>query len=106
MANRMFTSVAQDSLPRHHAASECWEIIADRLHAEARSYGISGNPGDGYLSNATVDGMLFAQVVSKIKNEHLRLRSLVPKEERLQGGLRIYGSASGRYRIPSILNVG
>jgi predicted transcriptional regulator len=48
---------------------------------------------------------LLAQVLSKMKNSHIRLRCLVPKEDQPHGGLTIYGSASGRYPIPPTLIV-
>jgi hypothetical protein len=64
-----------------------------------------GRGAYGYLSHATIEGSLFAQVASKMKNGHLRLRCLVPKEEQPQGGLTIYGSSSGRYPLPPTLIV-
>lgn len=66
----------------------------------ALSYLRGGNGAYGYLSHATIEGALFAQVLSKMKGGHLRLRCLVPKEEEPHGGLTIYGSSAGRYPIP------
>jgi hypothetical protein len=71
----------------------------------ALSY-LRGNRGAyGYLNLARVEGSLFAQVVGKMRNGHLRLRCLVPREARPQGGLMIYGSACGRYPVPPTLIV-
>jgi hypothetical protein len=50
-------------------------------------------------SHATVKGGLLAQVVSKMKNGHIRLRCLVPKEDQPHGGLTIYRSASVAIRF-------
>jgi hypothetical protein len=66
----------------------------------ALSYLRGGRGAYGYLSHATAEGALFGQVASKMKNGHLRLRCLVPKEEQPQAGLTIYGSSTGRYPIP------
>jgi hypothetical protein len=71
----------------------------------ALSY-LRGNRGAyGYLNLARVEGSLFAQVVGKMRNGHLRLRCLVPREAGPQGGLTIYGSACGRYPVPPTLIV-
>jgi hypothetical protein len=71
----------------------------------ALSYLRGGRGAYGYLSHATIEGSLFAQVASKMKNGHLRLRCLVPKEEQPLAGLTVYGSSSGRYPLPPTLIV-
>jgi predicted transcriptional regulator len=71
----------------------------------ARSVNLRGGRGAyGYLGHATVEGTLLAEVVTKLRNNHLRLRCVVPKEEQSQGGLTVYGSSCGRYPIgPTVI---
>jgi predicted transcriptional regulator len=57
------------------------------------------------LNLARVEGSLFAEVLGKMRNGHLRLRCLVPREAQPQGGLTIYGSTCGRYPVPPTLIV-
>ena len=71
----------------------------------ALSYLRGGRGAYGYLSRVRVEGSLLAQVLGKMKNGHLRLRCLVPKESEPEGGLTIYGSVCGRYPIPPTLIV-
>jgi len=71
----------------------------------ALSYLRGGRGAYGYLNLARVEGSLFAQVLAKMRNGHLRLRCLVPRETQPQGGLTIYGSACGRYPVPPTLIV-
>ncbi len=71
----------------------------------ALSYLRGGRGAYGYLNLAKAEGSLFAQVLAKMRNGHLRLRCLVPKEPQPQGGLTIYGSTSGRYPVPPTLVV-
>jgi len=71
----------------------------------ALSYLRGGRGAYGYLNLARVEGSLFAQVLAKMRNGHLRLRCLVPREAQPQGGLTIYGSACGRYPVAPTLIV-
>ncbi|HKP92665.1 MAG TPA: hypothetical protein VJS88_02120, partial [Chthoniobacterales bacterium] len=66
----------------------------------ALTYLRGGNGAYGYLSHGRIEGDLLRQVTGKMKEGHLRLRCVVPREETPQGGLTIYGSAAGRYPIP------
>ncbi|MFL6589077.1 MAG: glycoside hydrolase family 2 protein [Chthoniobacterales bacterium] len=69
----------------------------------ALTYLSGGDGGYGYLTHGRIEGELLRQVVGKMKEGHLRLRCLVPREETIQGGLTIYGSSAGRYPIPPTL---
>jgi hypothetical protein len=65
----------------------------------ALSYLRGGRGAYGYLSHATIEGDLLTTVKKEMKGNRMRLRCLVPIEERRHGGLTIYGSACGRYPI-------
>ena len=65
----------------------------------ALSYLRGGRGAYGYLTRATIEGASLAEVITKTRNGHLRLRCTVPKDEQPEGGLTIYGFASGRYPI-------
>jgi hypothetical protein len=85
-----------NGVPVYHA------ILPNHPH-DARgslSYLRGGNGAYGYLTHARIEGDLFNQVSGRMKEGHLRLRCLVPRDEQPQGGLTIYGSASGRFPIP------
>jgi hypothetical protein len=65
----------------------------------ALSYLRGGRGAYGYLTHATVEGALLEEVKAAMKGSRVRLRCAVPRDETPQGGLTIYGSASGRYPI-------
>jgi hypothetical protein len=67
----------------------------------ALTYLRGGDGGYGYLSHGRIEGELLRQVSGKMKEGHLRLRCLVPRDDTTpRGGLTIYGSSAGRYPIP------
>jgi hypothetical protein len=70
----------------------------------ALSYLNGGRGGYGYLCHANVEGPLLEQVKAAIKGTHVRLRCTVPRDEQPQGGLTIYGGATGRYPLgPTVI---
>ncbi|HEY2138487.1 MAG TPA: hypothetical protein VGH00_00300, partial [Chthoniobacterales bacterium] len=71
----------------------------------ALSYLRGGRGGYGYLTHATVEGALLAEVKAGMKGNRIRLRCGVSRDENPQGGLTVYGSASGRYPIGPTLIV-
>ena len=69
----------------------------------ALSYLRGGRGAYGYLCHATVEGDLLRTVLQQMRGEHIRLRCVVPREEKPHGGLTIYGYNAGRYPIPPTL---
>jgi hypothetical protein len=69
----------------------------------ALSYLRGGRGAYGYLCQAAVEGELLRRVLTQMRGQHLRLRCLVPREEKPHGGLTIYGYDSGRYPLPPTL---
>ncbi len=69
----------------------------------ALSYLHGGRGAYGYLCHATIEGDLLHEVLQQIRGEHLRLRCLVPREQKPHGGLTIYSYNAGRYPIPPTL---
>lgn len=66
---------------------------------------LSGGRGDyGYLCHATVENGLLREVVNNSRGNYLRLACLVPRDERPQSGLTIYGYDTGRYPLgPTVI---
>jgi Glycosyl hydrolases family 2, sugar binding domain/Glycosyl hydrolases family 2, TIM barrel domain/Glycosyl hydrolases family 2 len=70
----------------------------------ALTYLSGGRGAYGYLCHATVEGELLRQVVNNSRGSDLRLRCVVPRDERPQGGLTIYGHNTGRYPLgPTVI---
>ncbi len=64
-----------------------------------------GRGAYGYLCHATIEGELLAEVLRKMRGDHLRLRCVVPRDEPPCGGLTIYNYDCGRYPIGPTLIV-
>jgi hypothetical protein len=69
----------------------------------ALSYIRGGRGAYGYLCHAMIEGDLLREVLQCMRSEHLRLRCLVPREEKTHGGLTIYGYNAGRYPLAPTL---
>jgi hypothetical protein len=66
--------------------------------------GDTGRGAYGYLAHATIEGALLRDIVERVHNDHLYLRTQVPGDMPLQGGLTVYGAQSGRYPVaPTII---
>ncbi|MDP9099011.1 MAG: glycoside hydrolase family 2 [Verrucomicrobiota bacterium] len=71
----------------------------------ALSYLNGGRGAYGYLTHATVEGVLLEEVKAAMKGSRVRLRCAVPRDEGPQGGLTVYGSGCGRYPLGPTLIV-
>jgi hypothetical protein len=70
----------------------------------ALTYLRGGRGAYGYLCHATIECDLLGEVVKNSRTNHLRLRFLVPRDERPQAGLTIYGYDAGRYPLsPTVI---
>jgi len=89
-----------NGIPIYHA------ILPSHPHDArgALSYLRGGRGAYGYLCHATIERELLGEVVKNLRGNHLRLRFLVPRDEKPQGGLTIYGYDTGRYPIgPTVI---
>jgi hypothetical protein len=70
----------------------------------ALTYLRGGRGAYGYLCHATIECDLLREVVRNSRTNHLRLRFVVPRDEKPQGGLAIYGYDAGRYPLgPTVI---